>query len=297
MPHWMNRDRPVTLPHPTIPGCRRREFLAVLAAAALSPGRAAAAPRPALQLYTVREPLRRDLDGTLSKLATIGYREVELAWLDGRAPEAYRAALDRAGLKAIGGHVELADITGHLPRTIATARTLGYREVVLPWIPEDWRTPAGYARLAELLGSAGRRLRDEGLRLGYHNHAFEFDRLQADASAADGTGPDRGYDLLLARTDPALVTFELDVYWARKGGAEPLDLFARHPGRFRLIHIKDGDASGAMVDIGRGTTDWATLLPAARRAGVAHFIAESDEAPDPLAFARASFDYLSGLTW
>ena len=239
-----------------------------------------------IQLYTVRDPLARDFEGTLSQLAQIGYKEVEFAGLHGHPAKDVRAMLDRLGLKAPGGHYGLPDIQDTLDRTIVEAKTLGFEYVIVPWLPEEFRTRDGFMRAAELLNTAGEKLRAAGLRLGYHNHDFEFAELK---------GGGIGYDVLLEKTDPKLVWLELDLFWIRKGGRDPLDYFRRYPNRYRLVHIKDMAMDGTMADIGKGAMNWSELLGAARKAGVQHFLAEHDGASDALAFAKTSFDYLSTL--
>jgi sugar phosphate isomerase/epimerase len=163
---------------------------------------------------------------------------------------------------------------------------LGHRYVVVAWIPEDQRTVEGYAAVADRFNQAGERLRKAGLTLGYHNHDFEFAALEGDRC---------GYDILLERTRPELLTMELDLFWIRKGGRDALQYFARHQGRFGMVHVKDMAADGSMVDVGAGAMDWATLLAAADQAGVKHWFAEHDEARDPLAFAQTSYNYLKQL--
>jgi sugar phosphate isomerase/epimerase len=241
-----------------------------------------------IQLYTVRELLAKDFEGTLAALSRIGYREVEFAGLFGRPAREVRAMLDRLGLQTPSGHVDMPAITDTLDQTIAEAKTLGHEYVIVPWIDEDARTASGYRRIAATFNRAGARLRAAGLTLGYHNHWFEFDPLAGSPATC-------GYDLLLAGTDPELVVMELDLYWIRKGGKDALQYFRTHPGRFRLVHVKDMGKDGSMVDVGQGVIPWPTVLHAARRAGVQHFLAEHDNPPDPLAFARATYAYLRSL--
>lgn len=270
----------------------RRELLGALGGLALGglPWRRSVARPPdqplGIQLYTVRELLSRDFEGTLANLARIGYWEVEFAGLHGQRARDVRAMLDRLGLRAPGAHYGLPDIQDTLDRTIAEAKALGLEYVIVPWLPEDSRTRGGFARIAETFNKAGEKLRAVGLRLGYHNHDFEFAELK---------GGGIGYDVLLEKTDPALVWMELDLFWIRKGGRDALRYFRSYPDRFRLVHIKDMAADGSMTDIGMGAMDWAGLLGAARQAGVRHFIAEHDAAADPLRFAKTSFEYLSAL--
>lgn len=239
-----------------------------------------------IQLYTLRELLQRDFEGTIRQLADIGYREVEFAGLYGQRAADLRKVLDRHHVSAPSGHCDIAGVTVKLDQTIAEARTLGHRYVVVAWIPDEARTPAGYASVAETFNQAGEKLKKAGLTLGYHNHSFEFKPLEGDRN---------GYDILLQRTQPDLVTMELDLYWIREAGQDALRYFADHQGRFRLVHIKDMASDGSMVDVGKGAMDWPVLLAAARKAGVQHQFVEHDEPPDPIAFARTSYEYMSRL--
>ncbi len=278
----------------------RRDFLGSIAAGLLlprlspkaePPSRRAAEPPTfplGIQLYAVRDVIKTDLPGTLAALAAMGYREVELAGLYGRTAAEFRALLDAAGLKAPAGHVGVPALTDEIEQTIADAKALGHRYLILPWIGEEYRSADGWKRGAELLNRAGERCRAAGLTVGYHNHDFEFLPLP-------GAPGDCGYDALLRHTDPTLVVFELDLFWIRKGSRDALAYFRQHSGRFRAVHVKDMAADGAMVDVGQGVMDWKTLLHAAHQAGVEHFFAEHDEATDQLAFARASADYLKTL--
>lgn len=244
-----------------------------------------------IQLYTVREQAKADLAGTLRGLGAMGYREVEFAGLHGHPAADVRRMLDDAGLSAPAGHVGLEALTGAaLDQTIADAKVLGHRFLIVPWIPNEQRTADGYAATADAFSQAGERLRPAGLGFGYHNHDFEFSPV-----GAGGPSATCGYDILLDRTDPGLVCMELDLFWVRKGGRDAGAYFAKYPNRFRLVHIKDMAADGAMVDLGRGVMPWRELLHAAATAGVTHWFAEHDEPADPMAFARSAIQYLDTL--
>jgi sugar phosphate isomerase/epimerase len=243
-----------------------------------------------IQLYTVRDQCREDLEGTLAALAAMGYREVEFAGYHGHAPAEVRAMLDRHGLVAPSSHVNLDALTTGLDQAIADAQTLGHHYLVLPWIAEGQRTPEALATVAGLLNQAGARLASVGMAVGYHNHNFEFSPLPSGAAAPTA------YDLLLQQTDPALVFFELDLYWIRKGGRDALTYLTRHSGRFRMVHIKEMAADGSMADLGRGVMDWSALLRAALSAGVEHCFVEHDQPADPLKFAREAIRYLQTVS-
>jgi sugar phosphate isomerase/epimerase len=244
--------------------------------------------RIGVQLYTVRREMARDFDGTLFQLGEIGYHEVEFHDYFGRAPEAVQAALARANLVAPAIHVPFERLRDGWDRVLGTAAQVGHRAVLVAWVPAEERADLdGWRRVAELFNRAGAAARALGLRFAYHNHDFEFAPLQ-------GQIP---YDVLLAATDPALVGFELDLYWITKGGQDPLAYFARHPRRFEFVHIKDsaGPPDHRMVDLGCGTIDFRRIFAQSRQAGIRHYFAEHDQPADPLEFCRTAFRYLNRL--
>ena len=242
-----------------------------------------------IQLYTLRSLMAADFDGTLARVAEVGYREVEFAGYFGRTPARVRSALARHGLAAPSTHVALPADDAAWARTLDEARAIGHDWVVVAWLDAPMRrTPDDWARIAGRFDSLAGRAREAGLRFAYHNHDFEFARVN-DSSL---------FDVLLAKTDPALVDLEMDIYWVTKAGADPLALIRRHPGRFPLLHLKDATPAPErrMVDVGAGTIDFAALL-AADRATLKHAFVEHDEPADPLASARASYAYLSKLSY
>ena len=123
--------------------------------------------------------------------------------------------------------------------------------------------------------------------LPYHNQDYDFADI-------DGL---RGYDILLEETDPEVVKLEMDLYWITKGGGDPLAYFAKYPGRFHLLHLKDMAKDGSMVSVGTGTLDWKAILSASGKAGVRHYFAELDDPVNPISFARASYDFLREIRW
>jgi sugar phosphate isomerase/epimerase len=282
----------------------RRTFVGAVAAAVTSrsiafdrsplPAPPRSLDRIGIQLYTVRNLLGADFHGTLGRLAAIGYREVEFAGYFNHTPEQVRAALTRHGLAAPAAHVGFDSLASGWEAVLHTARLLGHQYVVCAWIPEERRrTLEQWRGIAALLNQAGKATKEAGLQFAYHNHAFEFEPVS-------GQVP---YDLLLAETDPALVRLELDLFWITYGGANPLDYFARHAGRFPLVHVKDMVAKPApdvaaervMVDVGQGSIDWKGIFARAREAGIEHYFVEHDGPADPLASARASYEYLRAL--
>jgi sugar phosphate isomerase/epimerase len=282
----------------------RRRFLGMFAAAGVggialagcSPARSVAAgsqrlDRIGVQLYTVRDRLRQDVPGTIREVAAIGYREVEPHDLFGLSAAEFRALLDANGLVTPAGHVPISAVRDDLDATLAAAGTLGQRWIVVPWLPEDERTPAGYRRVAADLNRAGEAARARGMRVGYHNHEWEFLPVE---------GTRTGYDLLLAETDPALVDLELDLFWAIQAGQDPVALFEANPGRFPLCHVKDMvgiRSEQRMVDVGEGEIDFGRIFAHAELAGLQHFFVEHDNPQDSLASIRTSFENLREVTF
>jgi sugar phosphate isomerase/epimerase len=244
--------------------------------------------RVGLQLYTVRTLMAEGVERTLEMVAEVGYREVEFAGYFERTPRELRATLDGLGLAAPATHLGLNILRDRLEETIETAATLGHRYLVLPSLPsEDHDSLDDYRRIGNEMNRIGEVCRASGLRFAYHNHAFEFQRM-------DGRIP---FDVLLEETDPQLVQIELDLFWIIDGGQDPLAYFEAHPGRFHLCHIKDRLADGTMVEVGAGEIDFAAMFAQAENAGLEHYFVEHDQPNDPGASVRESYRHLSRLTW
>ncbi len=241
-----------------------------------------------IQLYTVRDLFRKDPEGTLAALAQAGYAEVEFAGYSGLTAAALKAMLQRSGLGAPSAHVDLDQLRSRWPATLDFAESVGHQHLVLAWLDQaDRRTVDDYRRVADQLNRAAATAQPRGISVSYHNHDFEF-------VAIDGQTP---YDVLLSATDPALVKLELDLYWITKGRADPLAYFAKWPGRFPLVHVKDMDSgpSEGMVDVGQGRIDFRRIFAQRTAAGIEHFFVEHDWPKDPMAFARTSHRYLRHL--
>jgi sugar phosphate isomerase/epimerase len=318
----------------------RRGLLAAgaagLAATAL-PGLSQAASPPffartglpiGLQLYTLADQAKADLEGTLKAVAAIGFKTIELAGYAGRTPAQLRQAMDAVGLTTPSAHVQVqaqggeSSLDGDLSRLADEAHVLGVKMIVMPifYTPDrfDLKPRAGEAfgqRLgriggqmtaddwkfnADFLNAKGAVLKTHGLKLAYHNHNPEFSPL-----AGGKPGARHGYEVLMAGTDPALVSFEMDAGWVAAAGHDPLALLKDHPGRFVAMHVKDIRATTKPnfvfaqdpTEVGSGMIDWTRLLPAAHAAGVADFFVEQEP---PFAHSRLesvgiSFDYLSKL--
>jgi len=282
----------------------RRSFLATLGAfgvAVCRPQGAASVlekasrrrlDRIGIQLYSVRTEMERDFPGTLARLAEIGYKEVEFAGYFGRSAADVRAILDRNGLSAPSTHIGFSGTGPDWEKALDFAASVGHAFATVPWIDEkDRKTLADWHRHAADFNKAAERARAHGLRFAYHNHNFEF-------KPVEGAVP---YDLLLRETDPALVSFEMDVYWVTEAGADPKAYLRQHSGRFVMLHLKDsaGPPKHEQVDVGKGTIDFASILRlgAEQKNPVEHVFVEHDQPPQPLVFAKNSFDYLKSLEY
>jgi sugar phosphate isomerase/epimerase len=278
-----------------------------------------------IQLYTLGPDAMKDLPGTLKAVAGIGYRTVELPGFLGRTPGEMRAALDAAGLTCPSVHIQPRGRGGGDPTLDADAGKLAeamhavgaaaavapicrfpdrfemkpqpgedggamLRRLVSQMTADDWKAFAGF------LNDRAAALKPYGVKVGYHNHNFEFAPL----------GSTNGLEILLKETDPALVTFECDVGWVAAAGHDPAKLLASHKGRFTMMHVKDLKASTKPnfalqmdpTEVGSGELDWKTLLPAARATGVTGFFVEQEPpfARPRIEAAKLCYDYLVRVT-
>jgi sugar phosphate isomerase/epimerase len=243
----------------------------------------------ALQLYTVRGLLADDLPGTLRAVSGAGYSAVELAGLPEIDPIELADFLAEAGLGAVASHEPIERLRADVDSVARRLTTLGCSRAIVPWLPERDRDSAdAVRRVAAEIGVMADRLGDLGIRLGYHNHAFEFDPV-------DGT---TAWDILAAELDTS-VEFEIDVFWAAVGGRDPAVLIEEHRDRVRLLHMKDleADAGPEPRDAppGSGVLRWDGIVAAARAAGVEWYVVEQDVPGDPLADVTQGLTFLRGL--
>jgi sugar phosphate isomerase/epimerase len=281
----------------------RRQFLATIGVGALGLAGVSAAPascsgaapgtrklkKIGLQLYTVRDLMQADMPGTLAKVAAAGYQEVEFAGYFGRTPAQVRALLQQNGLTSPSSHLSI-EVFEKNPSVLADAKAIGNEWATLPWLAEERRkTLDDWKRMPGLLNTFATQAKSQGLRFAYHNHDFEIRPIE-------GVRP---LDLLLSGTDPSLVDFEMDLYWVVFGGGDPLDFFNRHPGRFKMVHVKDsaGPPDNKMVDVGSGKIDFRSIFAQSDKAGIKHYFVEHDQPANPIATITNSANYLKALTF
>lgn len=244
-----------------------------------------------VQLYSLRDDARRDLERTLAAIAAIGYSDVELLGsFDnfGMPAARLRQVLDRNGLRATSTHVS-GNALDDLERQLEDALTLGHQYIVVASLPmQGRRTLDDYRRWADRLNDAGQRTLSRGIHIGFHNHAN-------DHTPIDGVVP---YDLLVERTDPALVRLQLDTGNTAMAGRDPLEYLRRYGARYWLFHIKDVPRLGATSDteLGKGVINFRRLLANIDAIEDKLLFVEQETYPGaPLESVRRDYAYISAL--
>jgi sugar phosphate isomerase/epimerase len=287
----------------------RREFLwkagALAASAALLPAWSQAAPaQPAgLQLYTVRDLLEKDLQGTLKKIAAIGYKNLESAASSkghyyGLKPKEFTSLLADLGMKLRSSHVLVGandnkmpfeTLTSNLPKLVDMAAETGQEYLTCAFLfPNERRSLEDYKKHIELFNKTGEACQKAGVQFAYHNHDFEFETLS-------GQVP---YELLLSQVSADKMKMELDLYWVSKVGKDPVALFKKHPGRYVMWHVKDMDKTEKkhFTEVGNGTIDFKRIFANAKTAGLKYYFVEQDQTPgNPLDSITTSYKNLKKI--
>ena len=240
----------------------------------------------------MKDEFSTDWRATLAHIAKVGFRELEFPGFFGPSPQACRAALDGLGLIALGGGAVYRELLAHIDEILATSQTLGKRYVCCywPWLDSgEHKTADDWKRVGDAMNALGARVRAGGLTLAYHNHDKEFLPLTGAGSLP--------YDILLAHTDPALVSMQLDLWWVDKGGADPIPFLRQHHGRFAIFHIKErlNTAENGWACTGSTYVNLPAVLRAGLDAGVGHFIVENENPQAAFACAEDSLRKLSSL--
>jgi len=261
----------------------RREFIGAVSATVLLSRFAAFAADEhklgsiGLQLYTVRDQMAKDFDGTIAKVAATGYKEAEFAGYFNRTPQQVKAVLERNHMVAPSAHIPIEDLRAKLPQVIEAAHVIGHEYIVNPWInQEDRGSLDDWKKIAAFFNENGRKVKDAGLQFAHHSHDFEF----------KPTGGQVPYDLLLKETDPNLVKMEMDLYWITAAGQDPLKYFNEYPGRYPMLHVKDRPTKLAhpiyvtedakFAPVGRCVVDFKRVFAHANKGGVRHYYVEQD---------------------
>lgn len=284
---------------------KRREFLIntslALGALALAPSFAFDFKRKAIgiQLWTLRDTLPKDVKAVLHQVGNVGFKEVETFGFSkangffGTSVRDFRTMLDDNGLKATSNHFDFNSMirdgsTDQVQSYIETANILGSEYITVPYVSAELRgtTADDYKKLALHINTIGELCKAGGIKLAYHNHDFEFTKF----------GETNGYEILLNETDKSIVDFEMDLYWVVRSGNDPLQLFNKYPGRFKMWHVKDMDKINPdfNAEIGTGTIDFKAIFAQAELAGMKRFFLEheSNYKPNPIESALNSFKYI-----
>ena len=266
-----------------------------------------------LQLSTLNQLMNEEFFDTITLVKEMGYSVVEFSgggYL-GHDPQQVKDHLAELQLSAPVGRVApnyppnyrslssderravgrsqsgLDNLLSKIRASLPIAGDMNQQYLNIPIISEaEFTTRAKVENVVSVLNEAGKMCQEQGVLLGYHNHAFEFENVE-------GILP---YDLMLAESDPDLVSFQLDTYWVTRGGGDIMQYLTDHPGRFPSCHLKDIDAAGNFEDVGSGLIDFPAFITLAIEQGSHHFFVERDGPPNPLQSARNSFNYLTSLS-
>ena len=279
---------------------RRRDFVKTLGAAAvgyavpsqvpsLEPRAPSKLKRVGLELYSVRDAMHKDPDGTLAAVRAMGYTDVELLWSFGnfgRSTEQVRAALDHEGLRAPSAHISPIILFVGWERSLEIAHRLGHEYLIVPSFPEETRSLDDWKEWADRFNTAGAVARRAGIWLAFHNEADHMPLI-------DGKVP---YDVFVERTDPKVVRLQLDVGNMIIGGGDPFAYLQRYRDRYWSFHLKDvvPDRSHDTV-LGTGTVDFKRLLAAVPDIDRKFCYVEQEGVDDPLGNARRDYEFLSKL--
>lgn len=268
----------------------RRNFLSKSGMAAITAWLAnasfAAAGNPrfkmGLQLYTIRDAMAKDAQGTLKTVAALSYEDLETYGFDpqngsyyGFTATAFKQVLDHLGLTTSSGHYDLyrylnapeADLLSYVDRCMEGAHTLGQKYITWPWLAPEDRSLDQFRKLASKLNMVGAHIqKNSSLGFAYHNHDYEF----------TDQGGKNGYQVIMEQTDPALVKLQIDLYWVvRASGQSPAHFFSKQPGRFVMWHIKDMDRTTQdYTELGNGVIDYTQILPGFKTAGLEYYFLE-----------------------
>ena len=280
----------MTTPNPS--RLTRRSFLqhSALGAAGLAVGlsqavRSAAAGKipVGLQLYSVREQCAKDLPGTLKAVAKIGYKGVEFAGYHGRTAKELRQMMDDLGLVCCGTHTPYESIlAGKLKETVEFNQTLGNKYLIVPWM--EGKTKESWVEKAKLFNEVAAKVKADGMFVGYHAHAHDFDKF----------GEISAWDIFFGGTK-AEVIMQLDTSNCRDGGADPVAVLKQYPGRAQTIHLK-ANGGGAEAVIGEDKVDWPAVFKFCEGAGATKwYIVEHESSKDPLDAVKRCFTALQKM--
>ncbi len=267
----------------------------------------------ALQLYTVRGDMEQDFKGTLQKVKALGYDGVEFAGLFNNTPEQINAWCKEIGLVPISAHVPLAEMLADVDKVVADYKAIGCEYIVVPYVTEE-RRPGGdkFYQMVDEIRAIGEKCKAAGLTLLYHNHDFEFKKLESG---------EYGLDYLYANVPADLLQTELDQCWVKYSGLDPVEYLKKYTGRAPVVHLKDFHIEGkqegdpyALIGLnenetkkssafefrplGNGVQDIPSIIAAAKEAGSKWLVVEQDQpsmGKTPIECAATSMEYLKSI--
>jgi len=239
----------------------------------------------------IGKELKADWKDALKNAASLGYTEIETGNYLGESAGEFLSFLRETGLKLVAGGFEFKVSEEDLKKSLDLLTQLKVKIAVVYW---PWYTGGPFSladcrQSAERLNFLGKACKEKGLEFSWHNHDKEFIPMEEGLP----------FDFLMKNTDPSLVKCELDIYWAAKGGADPVELMKKYSGRFNILHIKDM-APGAAKDFecpGSGIIDFPAVFREADRQGIRHFMVERDNVPDGMACLKSAAEYLRNLSY
>jgi sugar phosphate isomerase/epimerase len=273
----------------------RRDFLrasAVGAGLAAMPFHAAEEDKKlpiSVQLYTLRDLMKKDWAGTVREVAKLGYPAVEFAGFGpyGRKPKELRAFMDELGITCSGSHEGFGGVKKSPEGRAEFIKTLGGKHLTVPSLPKEFREAGkeGFQRFAGEMNKIGEAMAKVGCQLSYHNHNFEF--KQADGKSL--------FEWMIAELDPKFVKLEVDVFWVKKGGVEPAEFIRKNSEYIALLHMKDM-ANGSFAPVGTGSLDMKAIVAAGKEAGCDWYVVEQDRCTgSPLESIKTSLASLKTL--
>lgn len=279
-------------------GMTRREALGVLGACVVA-GRMAWAAEPAagakkagiaLQLYTLRDPAKKDMADTLKKAADMGWKYVQWSGMPGLPADQIRAALDKAGLACIAAHVGIESFENKFDEQVAFWKTVGAKDVAPGGMMKDCTASLeAWQKGAQRLDALGAKLRAVGMRLSFHNHSMEFEKFPGD--------PRTKHQILMEATKPENLCAELDLAWAAAAGVDVPAYIRQLKGRCPCVHAKDVLIDGkkhTLKPLGQGSLKWSDIFAAGKESGIEWYIYEQDSGEgSPFDYTRTSYEFLS----
>ncbi len=242
-----------------------------------------------VQLYTIRNLTETDFPSAMTQIAALGFKYVELAGFGNlKSATACKKALDDAGLKVSGTHIQLDRLTD--PSQLADeADTLNHNQLIIAWLKPELRTAEGFTHLAKQMNAAAPILKKRGKELAYHNHDFEFQKLNGQTA----------FDILWNNTDPNLIKAELDLFWAKRGGVDPIAYMQKLGKRVTNLHLKDQSKTDPtkFAEVGTGTLDFPAIMKTAAQLNVKFAVVEQDDSygQNPLDLLRTSLTNLKQM--